>query len=389
MNKNKWPVYFADTVKLSNKKSNTGIVCLWTKKERVIEKVKPEHYCFIGQLYSRDYGLQILLRNLLANSKLRYLVVTGIDLNRSSEGLVNFFEKGVDENNKVIDTDIYLDNLIKPEYIKIIRERVKLIDLRKSKLDDLNKDLEKLKILGGEGKEIIIELPKISPPIRYPTDFSGFKIRGTDFFRAYRFLLKNILRFGLYDEINKRVFIGNVSFFVQNLTEDDNKYLSDRIHNIWEPKQSTSFNYETEFYETIFCEEMDCWDELKDAIISIFSDSKKNVCFMFGTAYLSERFLEDAVEIVGGNVAKRWLPDPHGNIVIRLEDGLIKAMHLSQKGKPLDEFIGKTAKEVYRKISSNIVVSMIYHAFDIGAELQKAEIALKGGKKYVQDKPIE
>ncbi|MCF7866276.1 DUF4346 domain-containing protein [Candidatus Woesearchaeota archaeon] len=386
--KDKWPVYYADTVHLSNKESNVGIVCLWTKKERIIEKLIPENYCFIGQLYSKDYGLQILIRNLLANNQIRYLVVTGLDLNKSAQGLINFFELGVDETNKILDTEIFLDSKIKKEHVDIIRDRVCLVDLRNTNLNDLNEELLKLNKLNGKGEEIIIDLPDIKPPIRYPTDFSGFKIRGMDFFRAYRYLLKNILRFGIYDGEKKEVFIGNVSFFIEKLTDDDSNYLSKRISNVWESKFSKKFNYEDKEYETFFIDELDCSDEIKDAVMSMFAESKKNICFMIGKAYLPEKYLEDAVEIVGNNISKKWLPDPHGNVVIRVEDNLIRAMHVNQKGKAIDEFTGKTAKEVYRKIASNIAISMIYHALDIGAELQKAEIALMEGKKYVQDRPL-
>lgn len=384
----KWPVYYADTVHVANKKSNVGIVSLWTKKERVIEKLDSTIYCFIGQLYSKEYGLQILIRNLLANNQIRYLVVTGIDLNNSSEGLVNFFENSVDKDNKIINTELYLDDAIKKEHIDIIRERITLVDLRNSKIDELNEEIKKLEQKNVEGKEIIIPLPKIQPPIRYPTDFSGFKIRGTDFFRAYRYLIKNILRFGIYDEQKKQVWIGNVNFFIQNLTEDDSNYLSKRKHNSWEVKQKTNFKHDGKEYETIFVNELDCGEEIKDAIISLFSESEKNICLMIGKAYLKEDFLEDAVEIVGNSISKKWLPDPHGNILIRVEAGTIKVMHVDQNGRPIDEFKGKTAKELNSKIASNIAISMIYHALDIGAELQKAEIALNEGKIYVQDRPI-
>ena len=57
---NKWPVYYSDTIHLSNPDSEIAIVCLWTKKERFIEKLDPNDYCYIGQLYSQEYGLQII-----------------------------------------------------------------------------------------------------------------------------------------------------------------------------------------------------------------------------------------------------------------------------------------------------------------------------------------
>lgn len=81
--------------------------------------------------------------------------------------------------------------------------------------------------------------------------------------------------------------------------------------------------------------------------------------------------------------------DPRGNFVISLEGGKIKAKQLSPSGKPIFEFWGKTAREVFDNICVNQGVSLVEHAFDLGAELQKAEIALKQGVAYVQDQSLK
>jgi len=75
--------------------------------------------------------------------------------------------------------------------------------------------------------------------------------------------------------------------------------------------------------------------------------------------------------------------------LIRIEEGLIKVTHLSSSGSVLEELKGETAKELFKKIASSNKISMIYHALDIGAELNKAELALKKGFKYVQDKELQ
>ncbi|MBU3957873.1 MAG: tetrahydromethanopterin S-methyltransferase subunit A [Nanoarchaeota archaeon] len=50
---------------------------------------------------------------------------------------------------------------------------------------------------------------------------------------------------------------------------------------------------------------------------------------------------------------------------------------------------GKTAEEMAGTIAKLGLVSDLYHAAYLGKELEKAEIALKTGKQYEQDKPLE
>ncbi|MFZ3077580.1 MAG: tetrahydromethanopterin S-methyltransferase subunit A [Candidatus Aenigmatarchaeota archaeon] len=51
--------------------------------------------------------------------------------------------------------------------------------------------------------------------------------------------------------------------------------------------------------------------------------------------------------------------------------------------------VGKTAEDVAGTIVKLNLVSDLYHAAYLGKELEKAEIALKAGKHYEQDKPLE
>ncbi len=49
---------------------------------------------------------------------------------------------------------------------------------------------------------------------------------------------------------------------------------------------------------------------------------------------------------------------------------------------------GETAKAVYDEIIRMGLISRIEHATYLGSELEKAEIASKTGKNYVQDFPL-
>jgi len=86
--------------------------------------------------------------------------------------------------------------------------------------------------------------------------------------------------------------------------------------------------------------------------------------------------------------------DPRGYLLLTVEGDEMVAKHISPNGKFLQEFRqdGKTARptiQMYNKIFSADVISLIPHALDVGAELQKMEIAIKQGLKYTQDQPLE
>lgn len=57
-------------------------------------------------------------------------------------------------------------------------------------------------------------------------------------------------------------------------------------------------------------------------------------------------------------------------------------------GKPKARFRGNRAKDVYCEILSRDIVQTLGHAAYLGGELEKAEIALKLGKNYVQDEDL-
>jgi hypothetical protein len=384
-------LYYSDTIHIGNPNSQTCILCLWTKKERVIEKVSRENYAFIGQLYSKDYGLQILLRNLLAYPQIRNLVVVGVDLNNSGEGLVNFFSRGVDSENKIIDSDVVLDSLLKFEHLEILRKRIKLWDLRDLKeFSKLDRRLAKIKD-GGElsdelAQKIIVPLPSLSPPVRFPTDFSGFKARGDDFYSAYRSLLSKISRFGVFNPEKKIMSLPNIIFFVSKFSQEDKNYLLSRKKKKGK-LEVFEFSHDLGKVKTLMMKEIEIWDNLKDICAQLLET--ESLCIIIGQAILKEENIEDVVELLGNSQRHKWESDPHGNLVIRVEGGEIKVIHLSSRGSVLEEISGDNAKELFKKIASTNKISMIYHALDIGAELQKAEIALKKGVKYVQDKNLE
>jgi dihydropteroate synthase-like protein len=77
-------------------------------------------------------------------------------------------------------------------------------------------------------------------------------------------------------------------------------------------------------------------------------------------------------------------------IFIDRQKQFIVALHFTLKDLESPTLIikGKTADAIYAKIIDLGLVSRLDHAAYLGSELNKAEIALRTGKEYIQDKPI-
>lgn len=80
----------------------TAVITGWTVKQAIAKHLQPSEYAVIGQLYSPTRGINLLIRNLLLNPHVRYLVVlnaTKEDQNAgASQCLLDFFRNGVEEN---------------------------------------------------------------------------------------------------------------------------------------------------------------------------------------------------------------------------------------------------------------------------------------------------
>ena len=88
---------------------------------------------------------------------------------------------------------------------------------------------------------------------------------------------------------------------------------------------------------------------------------------------------------------KEWAMDPKGYFLIKY-DATTKKLHAgycTAQNELIAEVIGNNAEEVYMTILREGFVSRLDHAAYLGKELEKAEIAMKLNKKYVQDSSLE
>lgn len=85
-----------------------------------------------------------------------------------------------------------------------------------------------------------------------------------------------------------------------------------------------------------------------------------------------------------------WRMDPVGYFLIKVnkEKQRIEAAFCKSSNKIEKIIVGKTAMEIFNTIIKEKLVSSLQHAADLGAELQKAQIALENNLEYIQDSDL-
>ena len=94
---------------------------------------------------------------------------------------------------------------------------------------------------------------------------------------------------------------------------------------------------------------------------------------------------------------KDWKMDPKGYFLIGIDKknkniqvGYCKFTRLGNS--PVNDMVatvkGKTAIEIVNTLIKESFISSLQHAADMGIELHKAELSLKYGYKYIQDKDL-
>jgi dihydropteroate synthase-like protein len=76
-------------------------------------------------------------------------------------------------------------------------------------------------------------------------------------------------------------------------------------------------------------------------------------------------------------------------IIDRLSENIVAAHYASQEMDKPDKIVkGKTANAIYAEIAELGLASQPNHLAYLGSELAKAEIALRTGKEYIQDRAM-
>jgi hypothetical protein len=273
---------YPDEVTLGDPTSPVGLCTLWSRQERILRAVPRELYAACGNLYSL-WGINVLIRSVLARPTLRYLVLCGIDYAGTGAALLALAEQGPGPDGALTGTDARLDPDLDAATVARFRQQITLVDLRGC--TDGARVAERIRELVGS----------VGPTPPFPMGEGRGDDRGEG-------------------APASRQEVGN------------------------RPWPSTPPSRRAK----------------------------------------------------AGRVARSsWSPDPGGNFLIALEDAQLVATHATTTGGPTGQrFVGRTAAEVYRAILAAGLVSQLDHAAYLGAELARAEVALRAALPYRQDEPL-
>ena len=105
---NKWPLEVPSQLIVGDPTHPVGIITLWTLRDKVAESLPRGSYGAIGQLYGGG-GIDVLIRNLLANPHICVLLVHGNDAKSGSgQALKDFFCRGVERGKTSAGVETWL-----------------------------------------------------------------------------------------------------------------------------------------------------------------------------------------------------------------------------------------------------------------------------------------
>lgn len=457
-----WPIYFKDQLIIGNPQNSVGICTLWTLKEIIAEKIDKNEFAVCGQLYSKE-GIKYILRNILANPRIYFLILCGKDKSQSGKALIEMLK-----NSECIDQEIPKD------IFELFRQNVKIIDLRgEISGDEIKKTIKELEKKSSAWTEPAIFKEERLETTSYPTDASVFKLRYPTVAAAWPWILKHIMRFGvekqtdygvkekellnltavIYDEDPQNLSFADYFDFTPNDferyvpqilspehiegteytygerlrnyqgTDQIQEGIINRLKESINSRRAVAVTWQVEkdikskqppcinlvqglvqnnfLHLTVYIRSNDmfkAWPQNALALRRLQDIIAKEVKMGLGTlttisasAHIYEQDFEKAGQIIKKHTEKlRCAWDPRGNFVIELDKPKkeIIVHHYSPDGIKIGEYRGKSAQEIYHQLDNDLAVSQISHAFDLGIELYKAEIALKLNREYQQDKEL-
>ncbi|HAC65422.1 MAG TPA: thymidylate synthase [Cyanothece sp. UBA12306] len=148
----------------------TAIITGWTVKQSVAKHLKPEEYAVIGNLYSPTRGISPLIRNLLANPHVRFLVILQATKEDKNAGgcqcLLDFLENGFNQGKSDTGRESWIINSKITGYIDIEIDADALENLRQCLQVQLAKSIKEVIKIVEELKDKILE--PWGEPISFP-----------------------------------------------------------------------------------------------------------------------------------------------------------------------------------------------------------------------------
>lgn len=451
-----WPAHLAGDIVLGNQESGIGVCCLWTNRRKLAAGLDLALYAALGNLYSAG-GIGPMVRNLLANPSLRYLVVCGVDLTHSGDALVALFQAGLDDQHTVAGTSVPFDPEVPAWAVNLARERVRLVDLRgETSAERLNAALAALPRLAPLGEALLF--PNVVPSLDIlPSEGAGFAARQQTVAQAWIECLKLATQFGartldpahgpVRELLHLTVSVweppdrlglpswlpvqrealdavaaalaaadarptGRLARAVADLERQLSSMHSASV-SMAGPRRGME-EFCCSGLQTLFAAEREGklllsavfgrqeffreWPRdalalrtLQGRLAARLGLEARELVLVSGAALLPEAVLEETREVTRrhGPRVLAWRSDPRGIFRVWLEGEEIVVEHgVEQLGPSGRRYRARSANRLYKSVVNDHLVLLPEHAAYLGAELQKAEIALQLGIPYRQDETL-
>jgi thymidylate synthase len=196
-----WPIFSRGNLTLGNFQSNVGICTMWTRRD-IVERIVPkDKYAVIGNLYTVQ-GINTMIKNVLANPLIRYIILFGDDRTGSGDALLKLMERGVSKNGRIPESNGFVDTSIPSESLEKFRSCVRVLDMRAhgSKASDsagnaLNSEINGLGRLPPFSEPVVLQEEK-STAKSLATGKVGFLIDDRSLSHAWLTLVDNVMKFG-------------------------------------------------------------------------------------------------------------------------------------------------------------------------------------------------
>lgn len=189
----KWPIFSQKEVIMGNQNANIGVCTLWSPRDKFTKKYLDglmDEISIVGNLYS-VFGIGIMIRNYLANPRLRYLVVSGTEMGKANAALENL---GKDSSlpQKLFLEEWHIERFLKQVKIVFVESQDIRRVIENGEYQNHKKFSEDLTMIF---EPIIVLLPKPNAKV-FPTAKSGHLIRTATIAEGYEALLREIRLFG-------------------------------------------------------------------------------------------------------------------------------------------------------------------------------------------------
>ncbi|GEM_PF-3739377 len=401
-----WPISHADAIVVSNLESDVAVLTLWTDARRIAAGLDPASFAACGNLYSAT-GLAFLARNLLANPRIRYLVLCGTDLTGTAAPVIGLFEQGPDAQGR-LPGGVRLDAGLSPELIETLRRGVRLVNL--VGLTDparLRAEIAALPRLPPWGEPIVVPPPGRGEAV-LTAEPAGFLVRHASAARAWVQFLKLALQFGTSfagPRPGRELLVACTVLAGEGDAEEAARWfgpplVGDRPAAALGHPRLLEHRSAGALGLTAFYPRLDLFSAWPARARALRQEHRRRAAeaglhpgpltIVANRLQLLDRDAQHAAEVVARRYPRTlpWRSDPRGLFWIRVEQGTIMVEHGTQQGPTGRRWEGQSAEQLCRQILNEQLVGYPEHAAYLGRELQKAELAAALGLAYRQDEPL-